>query len=71
MWLYLTLASFVSFLASVFALIRFGFSPAGEFQKRGPLFVVGIVSSLAIWGFSLSKVPPPYPVENTKYYSAP
>lgn len=67
MWL--TLASFVAFLASVFALTRCGFAPDGSLQRRGLGWVALAAASALLWVWSLPKVPPPYP--RVRRYEAP
>ena len=71
MWLALTLIFFVAFLASLFGVARVGFDAKGNFQASGKYLVVGVAVSLVIWLFALSKVPPPYPLENLKRYELP
>ena len=71
MWLALTLFFFVTFLASLFGVARLGFDARGNFQRGGKYLVAGAAVSLAIWLFALSKVPPPYPLENLKRYELP
>ncbi len=71
MWLALTLFFFVAFLASLFALARLGFDAQGNLQRGGKIFIGSAALSLAIWLFALSKVPPPYPLENLKRYELP
>ncbi len=71
MWLALTLLSFVTFLASMLALTRRGFTRDGQFRRAGAVFIALAAFSALIWVFSLSKVPPPYPIEKTRRYEAP
>ncbi len=71
MWLALTLIFFVAFLASLFGVARIGFDAKGNFQRNGKYLIGGAAISLAIWLFSLSRVPPPYPLENLKRYELP
>jgi hypothetical protein len=71
MWLALTLFTFVSFLASMFALTRRGFTRKGEFRRAGAIFVALAAFSALLWVYSLSKVPAPYSMEKTKRYEAP
>ena len=71
MWLALTLFFFVAFLASLFAVARLGFDAQGNFLRGGRYFIGSAAVSLAIWLFALSKVPPPYPLENLKHYELP
>ncbi|MBW3636945.1 MAG: hypothetical protein KY445_10880 [Armatimonadetes bacterium] len=71
MWLALTLISFVSFLASMLALARRGFTRDGQFRRAGAVLVAVAVFSALVWVWSLSKVPPPYPIEKTRRYEAP
>ena len=71
MWLALTLFFFVAFLASLFGVARFGFDVDGKFQRIGKTLIGGATVSLLIWLFALSKVPPPYPLEELKNYELP
>ena len=71
MWLALTLTFFIAFLALLFAVARLGFDAKGRFKRGGKFLIGGAVISLAIWLFALSKVPPPYPLENLKRYELP
>ncbi len=71
MWLALTLIFFVAFLASLFGVARLGFDAKGDFQLIGKPLIAGAAISLVIWLFALSKVPPPYPVENLDRYQLP
>ena len=71
MWLALTLFFFVAFLASLFGVARVGFDAKGNFQRIGKTLVGSAALSLAIWLFALSRVPPPYPLENLKRYELP
>ena len=71
MWLALTLFFFVAFLASLFAIARLGFDNQGNFQRVGKILIGSAAISLLIWLFALSKVPPPYPLENLKRYELP
>jgi hypothetical protein len=71
MWLVLALVSFVAFLVSGFTLTRLGFNREGKLQPSGKPLLLGTVVLLAMWVFSLSRVPPPYPLETLKRYEAP
>ena len=71
MWLYLSLAAFVGFLISVGALARRGFDREGKLQKRGFWLILAIFGTLGTWMLALSRVPPPYPLENTRFYRIP
>jgi hypothetical protein len=71
MWLALTLFAFISFLASMFALTRRGFTRDGQFRRAGGVFIALAAFSALVWVYSLSKVPPPYSIEKTKRYQAP
>jgi hypothetical protein len=71
MWLALTLASFVTFLVSMFGLTRRGFAPDGSFQRVGSAFIAVAAFSALLWVFSISQLPPPYPLEKTRRYEAP
>ena len=71
MWLVLALLFFVAFLVSLFAVARVGFDAKGELQRGGKYLIGGAAISLVIWLFALSKVPPPYPLKNLKYYELP
>ena len=71
MWLALTLSSFVVFLGSMFALTRLGFKADGSFQRVGLVWGGLAAFSAVLWAISLSKVPPPYPMEKTRRYEAP
>ena len=71
MWLALTLFFFVAFLASLFGVARLGFNAKGEWQRGGKYLIGGAALSLFIWLFALSKVPPPYPMQELKNYELP
>jgi hypothetical protein len=71
MWLALTLSSFLAFLVCMASLTRRGFSADGAFQRGGVAWIVAAVAAALLWVFSLSELPPPYPVENTRRYEAP
>ena len=71
MWLALTLIFFVAFLASLFGVARLGFDSQGNFQRIGKTLIGSAAISLVIWLFALSRVPPPYPLENLKRYELP
>jgi hypothetical protein len=71
MWLALTLSSFVTFLVSMFLLTRRGFAPDGSFRREGRAFIALAALSGLVWVVALSKLPPPYPLENIKRYEAP
>lgn len=71
MWLALTLTSFVTLLASMFLLTRRGFASDGGFRRAGRAFIALAALSALVWAFSLSKLPPPYPLENIGRYEAP
>lgn len=71
MWLALTLSSFVVFLGSMFVLTRLGFASDGSFRRPGLLCLGMAAFSALLWVVSLSKVPPPYPMEKTRRYEVP
>lgn len=71
MWLALALFFFVTFLASMLALTRRGFTREGQFRRAGAVFIAVAAFSALVWAFALSQVPPPYPMEKTKRYEAP
>lgn len=71
MWLALTLCGFVALLSSLFGVARLGFDASGHFLPLGRWFILGAILSLGIWLFALSRVPPPYPVENVERYELP
>jgi len=71
MWLALTLFFFVAFLASLFGVARLGFDANGKFQRAGKTLIGSAAISLLIWLFALSKVAPPYPLEELKSYELP
>ena len=71
MWLALTLFFFVAFLASLFGVARAGFDASGHFHRGGRYLIGSALVSLVIWLFALSRVPPPYPLENLKRYELP
>ena len=71
MWLALTLFFFVAFLASLFGVARLGFDDQGKFRRIGKTLISSAAISLFIWLFALSKVPPPYPLQELKNYQLP
>ena len=71
MWLALTLSGFVAFLACAFGIARLGFDASGQLLPRARWLVGATILSLAIWLFSLSQLPPPYPPANVKRYELP
>ncbi len=73
MWLALalTLLSFVLFLASLFGVARRGFDAQGRFLAAGKWLILGAALSFVIWLFSLSRLPPPYPVGDVRNYELP
>ena len=71
MWTFLAVASFAVFLGGVFALTRRGFDEGGGF-RRSALALLGVTAlAFAVWILALRRVPPPYPVEKTRFYVLP
>ncbi len=71
MWLALTLISFIGFLTLLFTLTRLGFDERAKPRKAAIPLALGALGCAVLWAWSLARVPPPYPLENTNRFEAP
>lgn len=71
MWTFLAVFSFALFLGGVCALTRRGFDAQGAFQRRARPLLAATVLAFVVWLLALRRVPPPYPVEKTRFYIPP
>jgi len=62
---------FALFLGGVFSLTRRGFDSEGKFQRSARPLVLATVGAFFVWIWALKNVPPPYPVEKTRFYIPP
>lgn len=71
MWTFLAVSSFALFLGGVCALTRRAFDEQGGFQRRAFPLVLATCAAFVVWVFALRRVPPPYPIEKTRFYIPP
>ncbi len=68
---FLAVLFFALFLGGVFALTRLAFDAGGRFQRRALPLLAATLAAFIGWIFALRRVPPPYPVEKTRFYIPP
>jgi len=71
MWTFLAVFSFALFLGGVFTSTRRAFDASGRFQRRALPLLAATLAAFVVWIFALRRVPPPYPVEKTRFYIPP
>jgi len=71
MWTFLAVLSFALFLGGVFALTRRAFDADGRFQRHALPLVTATCAAFLLWVFALRQVPPPYPIQKTRFYIPP
>lgn len=71
MWTFLAVFFFALFLGGIFASTRRAFDAQGQFQRSARPLVWATLAAFVVWLFALRRVPPPYPVEKTRFYISP
>lgn len=71
MWTFLAAFFFALFLSGIFASTRLAFDAQGRFQRRALSLLAATLMAFVVWLFALRRVPPPYPVEKTRFYIPP